>query len=198
MSKPPKPKTPEAQLVRLAIGDLLPNPANPRKHGEAQIERLQASLTTDGQTKPVLARAANKMLIAGHGITQAAKGLGWLDITVLLLDVDQATADRIMLADNRLGDLSTTDQARVTALLGSIDPADYFATGFSPEEVSKLLDKADEELELRELDVSEVSDEFWISVRGPLADQAEALKQLKAVMANLPALQIELGVISLS
>ena len=197
-AKPQTPAAPPAQLLRLGIHELQVNPANPRKHSDEQISRLAAALTLDGQTKPVLARAANRMLIAGHGVTLAAKSLGWLDLAVLLLDVDQATADRIMLSDNRLSDLSTTDQARVSALLQGIDPADYFATGFSPEEVGKILAGAEEELELRELDVSEVADEFWVSVRGPLTDQAGALQQLKAVLAEYPNLKIELGVISLS
>ena len=60
----------------LPIDTLIANPRNPNKHPEEQINRLMAALRKDGQTKPVLVRKANNMLIAGHGVTMAMRRLG--------------------------------------------------------------------------------------------------------------------------
>ena len=182
-------------LVNLPITDLVMNPRNPRTHPAGQIERLMASLQRDGQTKPVLARAENKMLIAGHGITQAATQLGWTHLAALLWDVDQATADRVMLADNRLAELSASDKDRMAQLLGEIEQGDYLATGFTDAEVEKLLSSAEDVLEVFEIETTAVNDDFWITCRGPLAKQAEVLQRIKVLLAEHPDVAIELGTV---
>ena len=57
------------------------------------------------------------MIIAGHGVHQAMAELGRTDIEVLLWDVDQATADQYLIADNRFSELSNSDPARRRELL---------------------------------------------------------------------------------
>lgn len=187
-SEPFVESVPTASLVR--------NPRNPRKHPEAQLERLMASLRRDGQTKPLLARRANRMLIAGHGIHEAATRLGMAELLVRFLDVEQETADRIMLGDNRLSDLSRHDDTLLAELVREIEEADLLATGFSAEEAHKLFAKSgDAELEVREIATGTVEDVFWISVKGPLAQQAEVLQRLKQLLAEYPRLDIQLGMI---
>jgi hypothetical protein len=43
-----------------------------------------------------------------------------------------------------------------------------------------------------------VADEFWISVRGPLKHQADALQRLEAQMKELDGVTVDLGTIALS
>lgn len=192
----PAPPAGGREIVEMPVAHLIANPRNPRKHSDDQIQRLMASLRRDGQTLPVLARKANRMLIAGHGITRAMAQLGWETASVMLLDVDQAAADRIMLGDNRLSDLSTTDQERVTELMREIDAADWLAAGFSEVEAAKLLETvAETDLEVFEIPTSEVRDQFWIAVRGPLAEQAMTLQKIRALMRDLPQVSVELGTI---
>lgn len=178
------------------ISSLVPNPRNPRRHSDDQLERLGAALKRDGQTKPLLARKANRMLIGGHGVMEAAKRIGWTQIKVLLWDVDQGTADRVMLADNRLSDLSDTDSDRVAELLREIDTVDWFGTGFSAEEAEKLFGGGGSDLELVELDTTKLDDEFWINVRGPLAEQAQVLQRIKQLLAEYPTVNVKLGTIA--
>jgi ParB/RepB/Spo0J family partition protein len=183
------------ELATVPIAELVFNPANPRKHSAEQIERLKASLLRDGQTKPILVRRANHMVIAGHGIMTAAAALGWPSISVLLWDVDQPTADRVMLADNRLSDLSTTDDAMLIELLAKIDEADYLATGFSPAEVTKMLAEVEENISVVEVETSKVEDVFWVTIEGPLTSQAQVLQKVREVMAAFPAVRVELGTV---
>ena len=199
MTKAPTKKTPLAELIEedAEIDSLLENPRNPRQHPEEQILRLMASLRARGQYKALLARQANRMLIAGHGVRVAALRLGWTTVRVAFWNVDQATADRAMLGDNRLGDLSTADDDRVSELLREIPETDWLSVGFSAEEAAKLLaDLSGDELQVHEIETGDVSDTFWISVKGPLAMQAEALQRLKTLMGELAGVTIELGTIA--
>lgn len=53
----------------------------------------------------------------------------------------------------------------------------------------------DEDLVVEDFDTSKVADRFWISVRGPLAEQAKALDALEGVMADLADVDVELGTV---
>lgn len=199
MSRAPRPQ-PDADAplpreeVEIATKALRANPNNPRKHDDDQITRLAASLQRDGQTKPLLARRENQMIIAGHGVHQAAQLVGLETLKVVLLDVDQPTADRIMLGDNRHSDQSTNDNERVVALLRGIDAADWMATGYSDTEVEKLFSKLDAtDLVVHEIESSDRKDTFWISIYGPLADQATALQRLKEFYKEMPTITVLLG-----
>ncbi len=189
-------KAPPEPLVaeQVDTDSLLDNPRNSQKHPPEQIDRLMASLRARGQYKPVLARRANHMLIAGHGVRTAVARLGWPTIRVVFWDVDQATADSAMLGDNRLGAISTSDDERVAELLRDIPERDWLSVGFSDDEAGDLLKElGDSEIEVHEIDVSLVHDTFWVSVRGPLAEQAEVLQKLKQLMSEHRAVTVQLA-----
>jgi ParB-like chromosome segregation protein Spo0J len=197
MSRAPRRAPTEAllrEIVDMHPASLVPNPRNPRKHPDEQIDRLVDSLRAHGQTKPLVARRENHMMIAGHGVLKAIGRLGWETVNVVLMDIDQPTADRIMLGDNRHSDLSSPDEERAAELLREIDEIDWLSVGYSPDEGKKLLADLDTEpLVVREIETSTVADTFWISVRGPLVEQAEALQRIKALMGDMPQLTIVLG-----
>lgn len=185
---------PKTKLATLPIDQVIPNPRNDNQHSLTQIDHLVASVREFGQPRPVLARAANRMLISGHGVHAAMKAAGKTEIEVLLWDVDQRTADRFLLADNQLSTLSSVDQARRRELLADVGMDDVKALGFVPDEVEKLLKAHEEsELEIVEIDTSDVADTFWINIVGPLQHQAVALKRLQEVMADLPGVEVQLG-----
>lgn len=187
------------ERARVAVDQLVENPKNPRNHPQDQIDRLAASLKKFGQPKPILARKADLVVVAGHGVLQAAKLAGFKDVDVLLWDVDAATADAYMLADNRHGDLSTHDPDRVAALLRDLEQDDYLAVGFSDDEVAGLLgDLETGAIDVDEVETALVQDRAWVSIRCPLSAQAEMLDRLKAAMAGMPDVEVELGTIAVS
>lgn len=189
----------DIKLTTIDILELVPNPRNPRRHPEAQIEQLAASIRKFGQPKPVLARKENRMLIAGHGVWESCQRAGLPKIKVMLWDVDQATADAFMVADNRHPENSRNDTDRIAELLREIDPSDLPALGFTPEEVAELLKGEDEDtIEVFEIDTTAVADRFWLSVRGPLKDQAQALQRVQEVMRDLPEVEVELGTVAVT
>jgi ParB family chromosome partitioning protein len=197
MTRPPvAAKTPPAALMEeeVDVESLVDNPRNSRLHPEEQIRQLMASLKARGQYKPVLARRANRMLIAGHGVRKAVARLGWPKIKVLLWDVDQTTADAAMLGDNKLAENSSNDDDRVAELLREIPETDWLVVGYTGDEVGKLLRDLDEtEIDVREIETSRVQDTFWISIRGPLTIQAEVLRKLKLLMGEYRAVTVEMS-----
>lgn len=194
-SKPAK-YTGKLTQVQLSPLDLSPNPRNPRNHNEDQLDRLMASLKRFGQPKPILVRLENRQIIAGHGIWTAAKRLGLPLVDVAQWDVSEEVANTYMLADNRLGDLSTHDPDRVADLLREINELDFMAVGFTEAEVAKILtDVGEETLDIVEVETAKVADRYWVSVRGPLHEQAAVLQHLKDVLKQYPETSVELGTV---
>ena len=71
-------KTPPAMIIEeVAIDDLHPDPANPRRISDAQLEALTGSLKVYGFVQPVLARREDKTVIGGHQRLTAARRLGY-------------------------------------------------------------------------------------------------------------------------
>src|ERR1700722_5787841 len=92
------------QLQFVAIGDLIPDPDNPRKHGRAQIDAIARSIESFGFNAPILVDRNNK-IVAGHGRYEAAQLLGIDKVPVILLDhLTPTQAKAYMLADNKLTD----------------------------------------------------------------------------------------------
>src|SRR5258705_8410172 len=73
------------QLSFVAIGDLIPDPHNPRKHSRAQISAIARSIEAFGFNAPILVDKNNK-IVAGHGRYEAAVLLGNDKVPVILLD----------------------------------------------------------------------------------------------------------------
>lgn len=172
---------------------LVDNPKNPRLHDRDQLLKLGAALRRFGQTKPILARKANRMIVAGHGLRQAMMREGFSQAQVYFWDVDQQTADAFMLADNRLGDLSQDDPAKVEQLLHELEDFEAEELGFTDAQVEELLNPKAKDFVVEEMATDEVEDRFWISVRGPLQLQASALDKLKILLADYPDIDVEMG-----
>ena len=60
----------------VAIDDLRPDPANPRRISEDELDALERSLRQFGFVQPVLARREDRTVIGGHQRLVAARRLG--------------------------------------------------------------------------------------------------------------------------
>lgn len=56
----------DLQIVQIPIDDLRPDPANPRRISDDELNALTRSLREFGFVQPVLARRDDKMVIGGH------------------------------------------------------------------------------------------------------------------------------------
>jgi hypothetical protein len=105
---------------------------------------------------------------------------------------------RAVKAVNRIPENSQWDDDVLRDVLGELqaEGEDAIGLGFSPNELTKLLTEPDD-LEVKEIETGPVSDEFWISLRGPLAQQANALKALQEAMKPFAGVTVEQGTINL-
>src|SRR5262245_41504344 len=92
--------------------------------------------------RPVFVQKATGYILAGNHTWHACKMLGATEIPVVLLDVDEHTALRIMLADNRTAALAEPDNALLLDLLDKLAENDSLhGTGykeFDREAIRKL------------------------------------------------------------
>lgn len=130
------PGTIPATLKTLAtpIDKLTPYRGNPRR---GNLDVLCESLKTHGQYRPVVANKRTGEVLAGNHTLAAAKALGWAQLAVTWVDVDDEEAKRIVLVDNRSNDLAGYDDAELVALLASLP--DLTGTGFDDEALKELL-----------------------------------------------------------
>jgi DNA modification methylase len=156
------------QIVLVAIGDLFPDPDNPRKHGRAQISAIARSIETFGFNAPILVDKKNK-IVAGHGRYAAAKLLGLDKIPIVSLDhLTEAQARAYLLADNKLTDRSTWDDNKLAIQLKELSDLvldfDIEAIGFEPPEIDLRIQSLDSALE-------DADDQFELAA-GPVVSRA--------------------------
>ena len=120
-------------IQSVTISLLTAYPTNPRR---GDIDAIASSLTAHGQYRPIVVQASTKFVLAGNHTLKAAKKLGWKKIKAVLVDVDDETAKKIVLADNRLTDLAGYNEPLLKSLLQALPELD--GTGFTESEVETL------------------------------------------------------------
>ncbi|WP_234790571.1 DNA modification methylase [Mycolicibacterium fortuitum] len=123
---------------RMAVGELTPFAGNPRR---GNVDVIAQSLAASGQYRPIVVNEGTltgrpSEVLAGNHTLHAARKLGWAEIDVWLVDVDDETAKRIVAADNRTADLGDYDAADLFRLLDSLDDLD--GTGYSDVELERM------------------------------------------------------------
>ena len=121
------------ESISVDINSIQEFPGNPRK---GNIAQLVESLKHNGQYKPIVIQKSTRKILAGNHLWKAAKQLEWQTIDVVELDVDDAQAKKIVVADNRLADMGAYDEKALLDLLGEIDLA---GTGYEPADIDDLL-----------------------------------------------------------
>jgi ParB-like chromosome segregation protein Spo0J len=121
--------------MRVRIRDLKEHPDNPRV---GNVKAIAASLEAHGQYRPVVANTRTNRIVAGNHTVKAATKMGWEFVEVHWIDVDEATEQRILLADNRLSDIASYADDVLGELLGGL--ADLGGTGFDSSDIPKIVD----------------------------------------------------------
>lgn len=138
-SAPPARALPQGiAAVYLPLDALRPNPKNPRLHG-AEVQRLARTILRTTWGAPIIAQASTRRIIGGHGRLEAARLIAAgievdgilrggpehrfdrdapapLLLPVRLVDVSDAEADAMTLADNARALQGNDDAAAVVAM----------------------------------------------------------------------------------
>jgi ParB-like chromosome segregation protein Spo0J len=139
------------KVVKRSISKLFEDDANARRHSQANIEAIKASLEAFGQQRAAVIRSDGRVL-AGNGMLEAATRLGWteLHVTVVPDEWSDEQARAFALADNRTAELAEWDQEVLAAQLVDLD-----LKGFDLEDLgfaSKTRDPADAPEDFEEFD----------------------------------------------
>jgi len=124
----------EQNYEMVAINALRPHPDNPRKGDVAVIHE---SINANGFYGAVIVQSSTHRIIAGEHRWLAAQDAGMTHVPAIVLDVDDETARRILLADNRANDLATYDTSALAELLTDI--VDLTGTGFTDADLAALV-----------------------------------------------------------
>jgi hypothetical protein len=108
------------ELRRVRASDLRPNPRNWRIHPAEQQDALRGLLAEVGYADALLARElpdGTLLLIDGHLRAETTPDA---IVPVLVLDVDAAEADKILLTHDPLAAMATKSEERVQSLLAVV------------------------------------------------------------------------------
>lgn len=117
---------------------------NPRKHPERQIIELVKSIEQFGQYRPLVVDE-DGVILAGNGLYEALIRLGHEKVAIhRITGLTKAQKNKLILADNRTGDLSLDDYDIVDELLRELE--DFEVPGYDPDVIRELLATAEETL----------------------------------------------------
>lgn len=101
---------------------LIPNPRNPNSHPGEQIRLLAKIIKHQGWRAPITVSNRSGFIVRGHGRLMAAKVLGAKQCPIDRQDYEcEADEWADLIADNRLSELSETDNPKLKDLLETLD-----------------------------------------------------------------------------
>ncbi len=109
------------ELRRVPANELRPNPNNWRTHPEKQLNAIRGVLAEVGFAGAELARELEDgtlELIDGHARAEVA---GTAEVPVLVLDVDEAEANKILATFDPIGAMAESDAVKLDAVLRDVD-----------------------------------------------------------------------------
>lgn len=133
-------------IRRVPLADLHADPANARLHGDKNLAAIRDSLARFGQAEPLVVQKSTGRVIGGNGRLSVMRSLGWTDVDVVELDLDDTQAASLGISLNRTGELATWDEEALARLLKTLQPEDRI--GFEDRELDELLASIEEPREV--------------------------------------------------
>lgn len=125
------------------IAGIKPNPKNPNRHPENQVERLAGIIEKQGWRQPIKVSTLSGCIVSGHGRYQAALFMGAQAVPVDYQDYESEEAELAdLLADNRIAELSEMDNKALAEVFAGIneDDIDFDVTGYTRAEYEAVME----------------------------------------------------------
>ncbi len=123
------------------LDDYEPHPKNPNTHPDGQLTELGKSIERFGQFKNVVVWQG--YYLAGHGFVEAARRKGIKNLVAVdMSHLSEADAMALLVADNRLPELSIMDEVELGELIHGL-PDDLIIPGVDGvylDDLSELLE----------------------------------------------------------
>lgn len=129
------------------LDSLKPNPRNPNKHPEAQLELLANIIKKGGWREKITVSRRSGFIVKGHARREAGKMAGGQYAPVEWQDyATEADEMADLIADNRIAELAVLDEEAITELLAELeansDGIDPEMSGFTAEQIREMVEKA--------------------------------------------------------
>jgi len=160
-----------ARTEKRRLSDLLVDEENPHAAKPKNRAALAASIRTFGYVDLIVVNGRTNRVVGGHKRLQCLLEAGVEEADVVVGDWTDAEARALAPA---LSELSLADftELRLDGLLKQTNSAPVSAQEVGP-----------------------VADEFWISMRGPLPSQPDALEALKMALKAIAGVTVEIGIL---
>jgi ParB-like chromosome segregation protein Spo0J len=184
-------------IQQCPIDELKAYANNARRHSDAQIDQIVASMREFGFVNPILI-GPDYTIIAGHARLLAARKLGLREVPVIILDhLSEAQRRALVIADNQLALNAGWDDEMLRAELAALREEAFGLEllGFNDDELERLL-AAENVLGLTDPDAVPAVPETPLTVAGDLwllgehrllCGDATCKEALNAVLAGRPA-----------
>lgn len=127
------------------IDSLHQYPGNARR-GDLNV--IIESLQEHGQYREIIVQKSTRRILAGNHTWEAARTLGWSHIAADLIDVDDETAQKIVIVDNASNDQADYDIEQLVKLVQETQQNwDLVGTGFTDEGLDELIESLNETTE---------------------------------------------------
>lgn len=155
-------------IVKINIASINPAPYNPRKDlkpTDPEYIKLKNSIHEFGYVEPIIVNKRNNVIIGGHQRYKVLKDLGYSEIDVVYVDLDDAHEKSLNIALNKIS--GDWDAEKLEDLIREIDLDDSIntsLTGFDRNEIDELLgmleDDNNDDNDNNDEDIDELSKEF--------------------------------------
>jgi DNA modification methylase len=152
------------RIETVNISALSFDPTNARKHDSKNLDAIAGSLKLFGQRKPIVVTAAN-VIVAGNGTVEAAKSLGWSEVSIVRIPVDWTPemVKAYALADNRTAELAEWDAKILADQLIELDAVGWDVSEFGFEPMNPAADVNDDEpLSFDEVPTRAKLGDYWV------------------------------------
>lgn len=130
-------KTIPQEFKDVRVVDLQYHPENPR---QGDVGAIHTSIEANGFYGAIIVQKSTSIVLAGNHRLQAAAAAGAETVPVIEVDVDDETARRILLVDNRTNDVASYDEHALLEMLKSIGATDeeLLGTGYDADDLDAL------------------------------------------------------------
>lgn len=135
------------RIEQRSIAELAPADYNPRKDlkpGDAEYEKLKASIEQFGYVEPAIFNERTGRIVGGHQRLKVMADLGIDTADVVIVDLDETKEKALNIALNKIS--GEWDEPKLSLLIADLQASDVDVslTGFDLEEIEQLLSLGEE------------------------------------------------------
>lgn len=126
-------------IEKRKLSEIKPNENNVRTHTSIQIQEFKKSITKFDVIRPIVVDE-NGVILAGHGLYEALKQLGYEEADVLVKSgLSEKDKKKLLLADNKIYSLGHDDYNTLDRILKELgQDSDFEIPGYDPDILEEL------------------------------------------------------------